>query len=436
MTHTPFRRPWTTVLFIVLCLVPGQAAHRDAGREQAPAGSQTSGRDPVVPFKIQVPDPVLVDLKERLAQARFADELPDAGWDYGTNRAYLEQLMSYWRDEYDWRKQEQRLNQFDQFKTSIDGLDIHFIHQRSKSPGAKPLLMLNGWPSSIVEYVKVVGPLTDPVAHGGRAEDAFHVIIPSMPGYGFSDKPRARGYDPARMASMWAKLMTRLGYPRYLTHGSDWGIAVANHLALQDATHMSALHLAGCPGGLATRAPAPSAGQQGPVSSNLGYQEIQTTKPQTLGHGLSDSPLGLASWIMDKWHAWSDHDGDVEKVYSKDDLLTNIMIYWVTNSGASSARLYYETRHVEGRLLPTFFEGFLPKLPEGRVAVPTGCGVFPSQYDRRGQPSADPAAARRSAEARYHVVHFQTMKSGGHFPALEQPSLWLDDLRAFARRQP
>ncbi len=170
--------------------------------------------------------------------------------------------------------------------------------------------------------------------------------------------------------------------------------------------------------------------------TNLGYQEIQTTKPQTLGQGLSDSPLGLASWIIDKWQAWSDHDGDLEKVYTKDELLTNIMIYWVTNSGTSSARLYYEARHVNGRLLPTFFEGFLPPLPQGRVTVPTGCGSFPSQYDRRGNPpNFDTAPARRAAEARYNVVHLTISRRGGHFPALEQPQAWLDDLRTFTRQQ-
>ncbi len=401
----------------------------------APVSAQR--RDAVTPFTINVPDSVLTDLKQRLSRVRLADEFPDAGWDYGTNRAYLEQLVTYWRDKYDWRAQERRLNRFDQFKTNIDGLDIHFIHQRSKSPGAVPLLLLNGWPSSIEEYAKVIDALADPASHGGRTEDAFHVVIPSMPGYGFSDKPRERGYNPERIAGMWVTLMARLGYSRYGTHGSDWGIATATHLALKDSQHMAALHLSGCPGGAVGTAPA-GRGSQAPavVSSNLGYQEIQTTKPQTLGHGLSDSPLGLASWIMDKWHSWSDHDGNVEKVYTKDELLTNIMIYWVTNSGTSSARLYYESRHVNGRLLPTFFEGFLPRLPEGRVAVPTGCGAFPSQYDRRGIPvNTNTEAARASANVRYNVVHYATMPRGGHFPALEQPGLWLDDLRAFFRER-
>lgn len=435
MTSTSVRCACTLVIVSLSTSATPASPERQresANASRAGSSQARSNSDAVVPFKIRVPDAVLTDLKQRLSRARPADEFPDAGWDYGTSRAYLDPLVAYWRDKFDWRAQERRWNQMDQFTTTIDGLDIHFIHERSKSPSAIPLLLLNGWPSSIEEYHKVIGPLSDPAAYGGRAEDAFHVIIPSMPGYGFSAKPRERGYNPQRMASLWVKLMARLGYARYVTHGSDWGIATATHLALQDAAHMTALHLAGCPGNLVappTAAPPP---QQ--VLANAGYQDIQSTKPQTLGHGLSDSPLGLASWIMDKWHAWTDHDGDVEKVYTKDELLTNIMIYWVTNSGTSSARLYYESRHVDGRLLPTFFSGFLPNLPEGRVTVPTGCGAFPRQYDRRGLPvNTDASVARKSGEARYNVVHATIMPKGGHFPALEQPQLWLDDIRTFFR---
>src|SRR5436309_1143186 len=256
----------------------------------------------IVPFKIQVPDSVLAELKRRLAQARFADEFQDAGWDYGTNLAYLKSIVEYWRDRYDWRAQEKRLNAFDQFKTSIDGVDIHFIHQRSKNANATPLLLLNGWPSSIIEYEKVIGPLTDPVAYGGRDLDSFHVVIPSMPGFGFSGKPRERGYNPERIARMWVQLMARLGYTRYAAHGSDWGNGIATRVALDDPRHGVGLHLAGCGGA----APAPLAAPPPPQginslvngAHNLGYQEIQSTKPQTLGFGLSDSPVGLASWIL------------------------------------------------------------------------------------------------------------------------------------------
>ena len=402
-----------------------------------PRPSASSGSDAIVPFRIQVPDAVLRDLKGRLERARFADEFPDAGWDYGTNLNYIQSLMTYWRDRYDWRAQERRLNRFSQFKTNIGGLDIHFIHQKSNDPAALPLLLLNGWPSSPVEYDKVIEPLTSASkASGGTGTQAFHVVVPSMPGYGFSDKPRERGYDPERIAQVWATLMARLGYSRYIVHGSDWGISVATYLALADSSHISALHLAGCPGGLIGPPPPPPAGTAPPprASSNLGYQEIQTTKPQTLGQGLSDSPLGLASWIIDKWHSWSDHDGDLEQVYTKDELLTNIMFYWVTNSGTSSARLYYESRHVNGQLSPAFFATFMPAMSRGKVTVPTGCGAFPSQYDNRGLPiNRDPALVRKAAETRYNVVHATIASKGGHFPALEQPQAWMDDLRTFVR---
>jgi epoxide hydrolase len=397
---------------------------------QAQQPTPAAGADSVVPFKIQVSDAVLADLKTRLTQARFADEIPDANWDYGTNLAYLKTLVDYWRDKYDWRAQERRLNQFDQFKTTIDGVDVHFIHQRSKQPTARPLILLNGWPSSIVEYAKVIGPLTDPA----NAQDAFHLVIPSMPGYGFSGKPSERGYDTDRIGRMWVKLMARLEYDRYAVHGSDWGHLVATRMALDDAAHVIALHLegfdcVGTPSGSGVAASKTNAAVNG--AHNSGYQDIQSTKPQALGHALSDSPVGLASWILDKWYTWSDHDGDLEKDYTKDDLLTNIMIYWVTNSGASSARLYYENRHVNGALATAMIVR-----PEGRVTVSTGCGGFPSQYDRRTNPLlADTPEARKPAEARYNLVDFKLLPHGGHFPALEQPMLWMDHLRAFLHDQ-
>jgi pimeloyl-ACP methyl ester carboxylesterase len=421
---------------LVAAAIAATAGVANPGAQSTSRASGSGGSEAIVPFRIQVPDAVLADLKSRLERARFADEFPDAGWDYGTNLNYLRSLVTYWRDRYDWRAQERRLNRFSQFKTNIGGLDIHFIHQKSTDPGALPLLLLNGWPSSPVEYDKVIEPLTRTAKVGDGMSPAFHVVVPSMPGYGFSDKPRERGYNPERMAQVWAALMARLGYSRYLVHGSDWGISVATYLALADSAHITGLHLAGCPGGgLGGPPPPPTPGAPPPrVSSNLGYQEIQTTKPQTLGHGLSDSPLGLASWIIDKWHSWSDHDGDLETVYSKDDLLTNIMIYWITNSGTSSARLYYESRHVDGALQPTFFATFMPPMTRGKVTVPTGCGSFPSQFDNRGVPiNRNPAIARKSAETRYNVVHQTIAEKGGHFPALEQPQAWMDDLRTFVR---
>src|SRR3989441_6697282 len=251
---------WRVAAEVVLmgCLGGVLLAYAERPSPAAGLAQTTAGAEAVVPFKIHIPDAVLLDLKQRLSRARFADEFPDAGWDYGTNLAYLKSLVDYWREKYDWRAQEKRLNQFDQFKTNIDGVDIHFIHQKSKNPNAMPLLLLNGWPSSIIEYEKVIGPLTDPAAYGGRVEDGFHVVIPAMPGFGFSGKPREKGYDPERIARMWVQLMARLGYTRYAAHGSDWGNGIATRVALDDPAHVAALHLAGCRG-----APAPVAANAG-----------------------------------------------------------------------------------------------------------------------------------------------------------------------------
>ena len=306
----------------------------------------SNGSDAVVPFRIQIPDSVLTDLKQRLARARFADEFTGADWNYGTNLAYLQELVTYWRDKYDWRVHERRLNQFDQFKTTIDGVEIHFVHQRSKAPNAMPLLLLNGWPSSIVEYEKVIMPLSE----------NFHVVVPSMPGFGFSGKPRQAGYDVERIAGMWVQLMARLGYARYAVHGSDWGSNVANRMALRDAAHVAALHMAGC-GGAAGPAnqPPPAAPERNALvngAHNVGYQEIQSTKPQTLGHALSDSPTGPGVVDRREMVRVGRSRRRSEKVFTKDQLLTNVMIYWVTNSGASSARIYQEGRHMGGDAEP------------------------------------------------------------------------------------
>ena len=364
----------------------------------------------VVPFTIRVSDDVLRDLADRLSHARFPDELDGAAWDYGMNLGYLRELIAYWHQTFDWRAQERRLNQFSQYKTRIDGLDIHFVHQRSPVPNARPLLLLNGWPSSLDEYSRVIGPLTDPVRYGGRAEDAFHVVIPSMPGYGYSDKPHERGYGNERIAADWATLMARLGYSRYGTVGTDIGIGIGTELASIDAAHMMGLHLAGCGG-----ATAPSTGGTNASLDTQGYFELQATKPQTIGYSLSDSPVGLASWIVEKYHGWTDHTGDLEKVYTKDQLLTTVMLYWVTNSGASSARIYYERRHQ-------------PAAPVSRITVPTACANFDVRYDKRPR-----GGSRSAAEARYNVTRWTDMTRGGHFAAFEQTELWLEDVRTFFR---
>ena len=276
------------------------------------AGVATSASTAIVPFTIHVPDSVLADLKQRLARARFPDELDGADWTYGTSLAYLKDLVAYWRDTFDWRAQERSLNRFEQFKTTIDGIGIHFIHRRSKEPNAFPLILTHGWPGSFAEFAKVIGPLTDPVRHGGRPEDAFDVVIPSIPGYGFSDRPRQAGYGRDRHAELFVKLMARLGYQRYGAQGGDLGAGISTQMALTDASHVAGLHLNLCSG-----APAdPSSPDAGVPAEELakmrerqaffgtdeqGYSQIQGTKPQTIGYALTDSPVGLAAWIVESF---------------------------------------------------------------------------------------------------------------------------------------
>ncbi|MBM3772989.1 MAG: epoxide hydrolase 1 [Acidimicrobiia bacterium] len=424
------RQRW--IVFVV-ALVTGEGVWSCGGPAGAPpaASSQpppASGSGPapqgdqIVPFTIHVPDEVLADLKDRLARTRLPDAIDGSGWTYGTDLAYLKELIAYWRDTFDWRAQERRLNAFEQFKTNIDGIEVHFVHRKSAQPNALPLLITHGWPGSFVEFTKIIGPLSDPTSHGGRAEDAFHVVAPSIPGYGFSAAPRSSGYGPQRMADIFAKLMTRLGYERYGTQGGDWGSIISRSLAVQDASHVAGLHLNFCVGG------PPPGGQNAidtlppaeaeKVRSRLfaageeqGYSGIQGTKPQTVGYGLNDSPAGLAAWIVEKFRSWCDCDGDVEKKFTKDELLTNITVYWVTQTATSSARLYYESRHAGAVKLP-------------RIDVPTGCAIFPRELVY---------APRVWLEPGMNLVHWTEMPRGGHFAALEEPGLLVDDVRTFFR---
>jgi microsomal epoxide hydrolase len=374
-------------------------------------------------FEVRVSDVVLRDLRERLSRTRFPDQLEAADWSYGTELTYLRELCDYWREKFDWRAQERILNRFEHFCTPIDGLSIHFIHTRSREPDALPLLLLHGWPDSVFGFYKVIGPLTDPVAHGGNREDAFDIICPSLPGYGFSDAPRQTGFDVGSMAERMAKLMARLGYSRYGTQGGDWGAVISSYLGIVDPSHLCGVHLnmvvAGPPQGEdATQPLSPeeleALADYGKFQTEeTGYQAIQGTKPQSLGYGLNDSPAGLAAWIVEKFRTWSDCDGDVERSFTRDELLTNIMIYWVTGSITSSMRLYCESRRA-GRFGP---------LGE-RVDVPTGCAIFPREIYR---------APRRWAEATYNVARWTEMPRGGHFAALEEPDLLVEDIRTFFR---
>ena len=385
-------------------------------------GTSYQGQSAIVPFKIHVADAVLADLKDRLARTRFPGEIANSNWDYGTNLAYLKELVAYWRDRYDWRAAERRLNQFDQFTTNIDGLDIHFIHQRSTNPNAMPIAITHGWPGSIVEFTKIIGPLTDPAAHGGNASDSFHVVAISLPGFGFSGKPTERGYSPERIAGIIAKLMARLGYTRYGLQGGDWGSAISRFVALNDASHVAGLHLNFCLAGPPAGVKDPNEGvtpaelervrtrQTVFDTEERGYFLEQSTKPQTVGYGLDDSPAGLAAWIVEKFHGWSDSGGNVEQAFTKDELLTNITLYWVTQSATSSARIYYENRRATS--------------PPRRVEVPTACAVFPKEIN---------IPPRRWVEAQYNVTRWTEMPRGGHFAALEEPNLLVDDVRAFFR---
>jgi len=375
-------------------------------------------------FEIAVSEDELTDLRERLSRTRWPDQIPGSEWGYGTDLAYLQELCEYWREKFDWRRQEALLNQHDHFRTEIDGQPLHFLHARSKVEGALPLLITHGWPGSVFEFYKILGPLTDPEAYGGSAQDAFHVVCPSMPGYGWSGPTRATGWDVRRVAEIEAKLMARLGYARYGAQGGDWGAMVTTQLGLLDRDHLAGIHLnmvvAGPPAGVddpmqgVTPEELPALGAMGEFQKNeTGYQRIQGTKPQTLGTGLNDSPAGLASWIVEKFRTWSDCDGDVERRFSKDELLTNIMIYWTTQTINSSVRLYCESMR----------SGLFGAARE-RVEVPTGCAIFPKEIIR---------PPRRWAEAAFNVQRWTLFPSGGHFAALEEPEALVGDVRAFFR---
>lgn len=377
------------------------------------------------PFTIDIPQAQLDDLRERLARTRFPEQIEGAGWDYGTELGYERDLVDYWQNSYDWRAAEKQLNAFDHFTTTVDGANVHFIHQRSPEPDALPLIITHGWPGSVVEFLEVIGPLTDPRAHGGDPGDAFHVVAPSIPGYAFSGPTTERGWDPLRVAKAWATLMAGLGYARYGAQGGDWGAMITNELALVDPDHLAGIHLnmvvvgppaGGGDGGDGT--PLTEKENQGLadmahyMEAEAGYMQIQSTKPQTLGYALEDSPGGLAAWIVEKFRAWSDCDGDVESAFTRDQLLTNVMLYWLTGTAHSSGRLYYENRQAGN---------FAQR---GDVVVPTGAAIFPREIIR---------PPRAWAEAHFNITHWTEMPKGGHFAAMEQPELFVDDVRAFFR---
>jgi len=371
------------------------------------------------PFQIQVAEEVLIDLRQRLARTRWPDSLPDAGWDYGTNLSYLRQLVRYWLESYDWRAQERFLNAFPQFTTEIDGIHLHFLHVKGKGTHPIPLLISHGWPGSFFEMYKIIGPLTDPASHSGDPADAFDVVVPSLPGYGFSGPTNARGVTVTRIVEVFASLMQDLGYQRFAAQGGDWGLYITGTLGRAFADKIIGIHLNMQPTRSVLSQETTNEAESNwrerraqLIRDESGYSHMHETRPQTLAYGLNDSPVGLAGWMVEKFRAWSDCHGEIESVFTKDELLTNLMIYWVTQTINSSTRLYYETSH----------QGY--ETYAGRVEVPTGVAVFPDEL---------PIPPRSLAQRLYNIQHWTEMKAGGHFAAFEQPQALVEDIRAFFR---
>ncbi len=377
----------------------------------------------VQPFKVQIPQATLDDLHERLARIRWTDEITDALWEYGTSLAYMKELIDYWQNQFDWRKQEELINRFAHFRASIEGLNIHFIHERGLGPNPIPIIITHGWPSSFFQMLKIIPLLTDPRSHGKEAADSFDVIVPSLPGYGFSDRPSERGMTVPRIAKLWARLMTQeLGYSRFAAQGGDIGGGVTQQLGLAHRDLLIGIHLTDIPfylqsGGLPSDLSEvelkflAEAQQWGMVEG--AYAMIQSTKPQTLAYGLNDSPAGLAAWIVEKFRMWSDCDGVVERRFTKDELLTNLTIYWVTETINSANRIYYEDQHSPP-----------PFKPGERVEVPTALARFLKDLT---------PAPRQLAERLFNVQRWTEMPRGGHFAAMEEPDLLVEDIRAFFR---
>ena len=374
------------------------------------------------PFRIDVPDSVIEDLKARLHNTRWPDQMPGTEWEYGTELTAVKKLCAYWADEYDWRAAEASLNAWPQFKATVGGQTLHYAHIRSAHPDALPLVLTHGWPGSIAEFLKVAGPLLDPVAHGGSPADAFHLVIPSILGYGFSGPTTVRGINTLHVSISISMLMAHLGYERYGVQGGDWGSIISSGMGLVDPAHVVGVHVNMVMG----RPTDPANPLDGVLPDELpglefmknfrvneiGYQEIQKTRPQTLAYGLTDSPAGLAGWILEKFRQWSDCDGDPFNAFSMDELCTNLMIYWVTGTINSSTRLYFET-------IGAGNSAVMPK-----IEVPVGCAVFPKELYQ---------APRAWAENQYNVKHWSRFSAGGHFAAMEQPEVLVGDIQSFFR---
>jgi pimeloyl-ACP methyl ester carboxylesterase len=383
----------------------------------------------VRPFRIEVPEEAITDLRRRIADTRWPERETVSDLSQGAPLAKVQELVQYWGSSYDWRKVEAKLNALPQFVTSIDGVDIQFAHVRSPHPDAMPLIITHGWPGSIIELLKVVGPLTDPTAHGGRAEDAFHLVLPSLPDYGFSGKPRDTGWDAIHIASAWTELMRRLGYDHYVSQGGDWGAIISHVMAIQAPEGLLGIHVNmpatvpaaiakvlsnsdPMPLGLTNEEQKAFASLDSFYKSGSAYSAIMMTRPQTLGYGLSDSPAGLAAWIYDKFAAWTDSGGAPEDVLSLDEMLDDISLYWFSNSGTSAARLYWE---VAGGNPFNALD----------ISIPVGVTVFPGEIYQ---------APRNWAEQNYHrLTYWNEVAKGGHFAAFEQPEIFTNEVRAAFR---
>ena len=372
----------------------------------------------ILPFTVAIAENDLHSLKQRLQQTRWPESETCNDWSQGIPLDYTQELATYWANDYDWRRCEAKLNSWPQFKTLIDGIDIHFIHRRSPHEDALPLIISHGWPGSVIEFHKIIDALADPDAHGGNAEDAFHVVAPSLPGFGFSGKPSSTGTSVEKIGAMWGQLMGRLGYARYVAQGGDWGSMITQSMGQTESAHCAGIHV-----NMPIVAPDPdtmddlSALEQAALQGmsyysewDSGYSKQQMTRPQTLAYALADSPVGQMAWIMEKFYAWTDCESDgskhPENILGRDELLDNVMLYWLNNCAASSARLYWESMSKPN---------FEP------IHIPVGCSIFPKEIFR---------CSRRWAQKRYsNLIHWNELERGGHFAAIEQPEIFMQEVR-------
>ncbi len=365
-------------------------------------------------YKIDVPAEAIEDLHNRLKLTRFPEKETPDDWSQGIPLAYMKEIRDYWLNEYDWPARQSLLNQWPGFITNIQDLDIHFLHIRSKHDNARPLILTHGWPGSVIEFQKVIGPLTDPESHGGSAADAFHLVCPSLPGFGFSDKPTKPGWNIEKIATAWNELMVRLGYEQYFAQGGDWGSIVTTAIGVQNLGNCKAIHM-----NMPIVGPDPEtmnelseleqsalAAMQFYQDHDSGYSKQQSTRPQTLGYGLADSPIGQAAWILEKFYQWMDCNGHPENIVSRDELLDNVMLYWIPDAAASSARIYWES-----------FGG----TNADPVTIPVGCSIFPKEIFKTSE---------RWAKKRFSdLIHFNVLNEGGHFAAFEQPDVFVNEIR-------